>query len=76
MEISAKNLIEFGEEIDMPIELHINPPRQRTIKYDNTTKRFVLADTKTGEIHNSYAKLSDLIRVTNEIYDYHDKAIE
>lgn len=76
MEITAKELIEYGIEVDMPIEWKHKPVRQLTIKYDHATKRFVLADIKTKEVHYSYTKLKDLIRTTNHIYNYNDVAKE
>lgn len=76
MKINAKGLIENGIEVDLPVEWNRNPTRQCTIKYDKQTQRFVMADIRTGEIQYSYTKLSDLLRVTNEIYDMDDEAIE
>lgn len=73
MEIKASQL-KMGVEVDMPVEW--KERRQRTIAYDATKKKFVLKDIKTGEIHYSYTKLSDLIRTTNQIFNYNDIAIE
>ncbi len=66
MEINAKELIENGVEVDMPVEWDLK--RQLCIKYDHKIKRFVLADIKTGELHYSYDRLSDLVRTTNQMY--------
>lgn len=76
MEIKEKELIENGVEVDLPIEWNRKPTRQCTIKFDKKTQRFVMADIRTGEIHYSYTRLSDLVRATNRIYDYDDVAIE
>ena len=47
-----------------------------TIKYDNTSRRYVLSEVETGEIHYSYNKLSDLLRNTNVFFKLNDKAID
>ena len=65
-----------GVEVDLPVEWKRKPVRQCTIKYDEKTKRYVMADIKTGEIHYSYTRLSDLLRTTNQIYNYNDEAEE
>lgn len=76
MKISAKNLIESGTEVDMPVWEDGKTIIPKTIKYNKASQKFVLADIKTGEIHYSYADLLDLIRTTNKIYDYDDEAVE
>ena len=74
-EIKASELKQ-GVEVDMPVEWNRRPPRQLTIKYDKESEMFVLADIKTGEIHYSYSRLSDLVRTTNQLYNYSDVAVE
>ena len=76
MKISARQLKENGVEVDLPVEWNRKPTRQCTIKFDKKMNRFVMADIKTGEIHYSYNVLKDLLRTTNQIYDYDDEAIE
>lgn len=76
MEIRSKELIENGVEVDLPVEWNKRPTRQCTIRYNKETKKFVMSDIRTKEIHYSYSKLSDLLRVTNKIYDYNDEAEE
>jgi len=75
MEIKASELRK-GVEVDMPVEWKQKPVRQRTIKYEKETDSFVLADIKTNEVHYRYKRLSDLVRTTNEIYNYNDVAVE
>ena len=76
MKIEAKELIESGVEVDLPVEWDKKPTRQCTIKFDKVSKRFVMADIRTGEVHYSYPKLSHLLRVTNRIYNMDDIAVE
>lgn len=79
MKIIAKNLIENGVEVDMPVWDKDNmgkPLTPKTIAWDKDRKQFVLKVIKTGEIDYAYDKLSDLVRTTNRIYDYDDEAIE
>ena len=65
-----------GVEVDMPVEWHRTPVRQCTIAWNETLQRFVLMDIKTKEIQYSYTRLSDLVRTTNQIYEYNDIAVE
>jgi len=74
-EIKASEL-KKGVEVDMPVEWNQKPVRQRTIAWDENLQKYVLKDIKTNEIHYSYTKLSDLIRNTNNLYNYHDVAVE
>jgi len=76
MEISAKDLIEFGTEVDMPVWKEGKAITPKTIKYDKESKSFVLAVIKTGEIEYRYKDLKDLVRTTNQIYEYDDKAVD
>lgn len=76
MEIKARELVENGVEVDLPVEWDKKPTRQCTIKFDKESQRFVMADIRTGEIQYSYTRLSDLLRTTNQIYGYSDVAIE
>jgi len=76
MEIKAKELIENGVEVDLPVELDKKPVRQCTIKYEKETESFVVADIKTKEVNYRYKRLSDLVRTTNNLYNYNDVAIE
>jgi len=76
MEISEKELKEFGVEVDMPIDWSKRPATQSTIKYEKETDSYVLADIKTGEVHYRYKRLSDLVRTTNQLYNYTDRAVE
>jgi hypothetical protein len=76
MEIKASELRQ-GMEVDMPIERDKGRyERQRTIKYLKDEKRYALADIRTGEVSYKYDKLSHLLRLTNQIYDYKDTAID
>lgn len=75
VDIKASELLK-GVEVDLPVEWDRKPTRQCTIKYDKESKRFVMADIRTGEVQYSYSRLSDLVRTTNQIYDYNDVAIE
>jgi len=75
MEIKASELRK-GVECDLPVDWSVRPARQCTIRYDAATGRYVMADIKTKEIHYSYTSLSDLLRVTNRVYDYNDTAVE
>jgi len=74
-EIKASELKQ-GVEVDMPVEWDKKPVRQRTIAWDEERQRYVLKDIKTDEVHYSYRKLSDLVRNTNQLYDYNDVAVE
>lgn len=75
MEIKASELRQ-GVEVDLPVDWSVRPARQCTIRYDAATGRYVMADIKTKEIHYSYTRLSDLLRVTNQLYNYEDIAEE
>jgi putative N-acetylmannosamine-6-phosphate epimerase len=75
MKITASEL-RRGIEVDLPVEWNRKPVRQCTIKYDKDSKRYVMADIKTKEVHYSYARLSDLVRTTNQIYGYSDEGID
>jgi len=75
MEIKASEL-RSGVESDLPVEWNKKPVRQCTIRYDRETNRYVMSDIKTGEVHYSYTRLTDLVRTTNQIYNYDDVAVE
>lgn len=75
MEIKASELRK-GVEVDLPVEWDKKPVRQCTIKYIPGMNRYVMADIKTKEIHYSYRWLSDLVRITNEIYNYKDIGVD
>ena len=47
-----------------------------TIKYEQITGYFVLAEVKTGNYLYAYKRLEPLIRLTNKIFNLKDVAIE
>jgi len=74
-EIKASDLRK-GVEVDLPVEWKHRPIRQCTIRYEKETNSYIMSDIKTGEIHYRYGRLSNLIKTTNQIYNYKDKAVD
>ena len=76
MEIKASDLRK-GVEVDLPIDWAVNPPIQCTIKYDSESKKYMIAEIKSGTAHYKSPRLSDIVRIANESYQHiDDVAIE
>ena len=76
MEIFSSEL--RGDNDMMPVEVDCGQLQGKvmTIKYDQDSKRYVLADVDSGEIHYSYTRLSQLVMNTNRIFQLNDKGID
>ena len=71
--------IKQGNEVDLPRDPdNWDNLAYRAIRYNNNTEKYEyvtkgMGITKTDKVHYSYSKLTDMVRVTNNIHKIDDK---
>ena len=72
------NWIKQGNEVDLPRDPNNwSKLAYRSIRYNNDTEKYEYVTRGNGgapaEVHYSYSKLKDVVRVTNNIHKINDK---
>ena len=72
------NWIKQGNEVDLPRDPdNWDKLAYRAIRYNNDTEKYEYVTRGMGvrpsEVHYSYSKLKDVVRVTNNIHNINDK---
>ena len=73
------NWIKQGNEVDLPRDPdNWNKLAYRAIRYNNTSEKYEYYTRgngfeRTDKVHYSYSKLTDMVRVTNNIHKINDK---
>ena len=76
MEIRASELRGDNEHVMVEVDCGTVDGKAMTIRYDASSKMYVLAEIISKKIHTSCSTLSELVAKTNPLFDWDDVAVD